>query len=65
MTQFHMTLCEVNREFKLLHTSHKKALKILDKDVSHFNFIEKYPLKFHSNYKYLVSYRATSNYFNK
>ena len=57
-----MTFSEANREFKILHTSHKKAL---DKDVSHFNFIEKYPLKFHSNYKYLVSYRATSNYFNK
>ena len=65
MTQFYMTCSEVNREFKILHTSHKKALNILDKDLSHFNFIEKYPLKFHSNYKYLVSYRATSNYFNK
>ena len=48
MTQFYMTFSEVNREFKILHTSHKKALKILDKDLSHFNFIEKYPLKFHS-----------------
>ena len=67
MTQFYMTYSEVNREFKILHTSHKKAfLKIiLDKDLSHFNFIEKYPLKFHSNYEYLVSYRAASNYFNK
>ena len=65
MTQFYMTFSEVNREFKILHTSHKRHEIILDKDLSHFNFIEKYPLKFHSNYKYLVSYRATSNYFNK
>ena len=64
MTQFYVTFSEVNREFIILHISHKKAL-ILDKNLSHFNFIEKYPLKFHSNYKYLVSYRATSNYFNK
>ena len=26
MTQFYMTFSEVNREFKILHTSHKKAL---------------------------------------
>ena len=65
MTQFYMTFSEVNREFKILHTSHKKALKILEKDLSQLDFIEKYSLKFHSNYKYLVSYRATSNYFNK
>ena len=44
MTQFYMTFSEVSREFKILHTSHKKAFKILDKDLSHFNFIEKYPL---------------------
>ena len=56
-----MTFSEANREFKILHTSHKNALN----NVSHFNFMEKHPLKFHSDYKYLVSYRATSNYFNK
>ena len=60
-----MTFSEANREFKTLHTSHKKHYIILAGDESHFNFIEKYPLKFHSNYKYLVSYRATANYFNK
>ena len=26
MTQFDMTFSEVNREFKILHISHKKAL---------------------------------------
>ena len=49
-----MTFSEANREFKILHTSHKKAI-IIDKDVSHFNFIEKYSLKFHSNYNYIWS----------
>ena len=61
-----MKFSEANREFKMLHTSDKKALNIIsDKDVTPFNFIEKYPQKFRSNYKYLVSYRVTSNYFNK
>ena len=43
----------------------KKNQIILAGDVSHFNFIGKYPLKFHSNYKYLVSYIGTANYFKK
>ena len=60
-----MTFSEANREFKILPTSHKKHQIILAGNVSHFNFIEKYPLKFHSNYKYLVSYRVIANYFNK
>ena len=60
-----MTFCEANREFKIYTHHIKRHQIILAGDVSHFNFIEKYPLKFLSNYKYLVSYRATPDYFNK
>ena len=42
-----MTFSETNGEFKILHTSHKRH-QIITGDVSHFNYIEKYPLKFHS-----------------
>ena len=52
-----------NPRFSTHHIEKHKI--ILAGDVSRFNFIEKYPLKFHSNYKYLVSYRATAKYFNK
>ena len=60
-----MRFSEANREFKILHTSHKKALNNISWGCVTLQFIKKYPLKFHSNYKYLVSYRAISNYFNK
>ena len=62
-----MTFSEANREFKILQTSHKKALNniILAGDVSHFNFIEKYPLKFHSNYKYLVNLQSDFKLFQQ
>ena len=51
-----MTFSEANREFQIYHK--KKHQIILAEDVSHFSFIEKYPLKFHANYKYLVSCRV-------
>ena len=54
-----------NRKFKIFTHHIKKHQIILAGDVSHFNFIGKIPLKFHSNHKYLVSYRVTGNYFNK
>ena len=56
MTQFYMTFSEANREFKIYTHHIKRHQIVLVKDLSYFNFIEKYPLKFHSNYKYLVSY---------
>ena len=65
MTQFYMTFSEVNREFKILHTSHKRALNNKRLGSVTLQFIENYPLKFPSNYNYLVSYRAISNYFNR
>ena len=61
-----MIFSEANRKFKIFHTSHKKALNNISWGCVIFRFyMKKNPLKFHSNHKYLVSYRDTGNYFNK
>ena len=51
-----MTFSEANREFKTLHTSHKKAFNNISWECVTLQFHKKYFLKFHSNYEYLVSY---------
>ena len=60
-----MTFSEANRESRFITHHTKKTLNNISCGCVTLQFYGKYPLKFHSNYKYLVSYRATANYFNK
>ena len=60
-----MSFSEANREFKF-YTHHIKRHQILlAGDVSHFNLSEKYSLKFHPNYKPLVSLQSDFKLFQQ